>query len=312
MKIIYVGRFSHANVTADDEGAIAHVLEQLGHEVVRIEEEQKGYGAWRERGDFLLCNHWRDLDSLRKVKIPKVYWCFDLIDSKACNGGVQDTTLTIRDKSRIQWSRDMIHYCDLGFHTDGDWVDRCKKELMVGDNAHWLMQGADERIVGRGQFNPSLATDILITASRRGGVRRETFLHEMEKRWGSRIKVVEKGIYRERLRDLIASSKIVVAPDFPCSQRYWSNRVYNVLGFGGFLLHPQCSGLIPSQFNLAEVMTYFSRSDLNDAIELYLGDEFKDRREGQGNLSIKAISTKHLYRHRVEEMVRVVRDRLKI
>ena len=47
--------------------------------VIECVPERHGHRALRERGDFLLCHHWQDVDTFRRFKGPRVFWCFDLI-----------------------------------------------------------------------------------------------------------------------------------------------------------------------------------------------------------------------------------------
>src|SRR5258705_108551 len=132
MRILYVAK--HDAKGNCDEEAISHALEQLGHIVIKLH-ERDGSSTFNHVADFMLCHHWRNLDELRRIKIPKVFWCFDLIDSK-------DPTIAKRDLERINWITQMTNACDLGFMTDGDWVGKDKTGKLL-----WLMQGADERIV---------------------------------------------------------------------------------------------------------------------------------------------------------------------
>ena len=49
--------------------------------------------------------------------------------------------------------------------------------------------------------------------------------------------------YREKLRERIGTHSMMVAPDAPVTDRYWSNRVFMAMGFGAFMLHPYCAKL---------------------------------------------------------------------
>jgi hypothetical protein len=46
----------------------------------------------------------------------------------------------------------------------------------------------------------------------------------------------------EDLNNILASAKIVVGDSVP-SPHYWSNRIYEITGRGGFLMHPRVAGL---------------------------------------------------------------------
>jgi len=84
MRILYIGNFS-ANSPGEPE--IAESLEELGHQVTKINEwdvkteELEGI-LKREKFDFLLFAKLRVKGNVRefleKVKIPKICWVFDL------------------------------------------------------------------------------------------------------------------------------------------------------------------------------------------------------------------------------------------
>lgn len=290
MKILYVA--THGRGLNDDEGAIAHALRALGHEVVCVGE---GEGV-RNRlpgitADFLLCHHWSDLDTLHAIPIPKVFWYFDRID-------MGKPAFLPRTVSRRKHVAALTAACDLGFLTDGDQV-----AADTSGKLHWLPQGADGRIAGRGTASESW--DILYVGNRRG---REDFLAEMRGRWGRRFHWIPEGCYREQLRDAVASAKVVVAPDWPVSDRYWSNRVYVMLGFGAFLMHPYCATLQQHYQDRDHLVYYHSRTHLHDLINSYL--TFPDARQALSSAALDHTISAHTYTQRCRDLVRIVRERL--
>ena len=140
MKILYVAK--HDCGDNQDEQAIAYALAQLGHDVVKIHEKprHRTHNLLTERGDFLLFHKCEDMTIL-KNPTPKAFWYFDLVDS-------EDPTLKPRATSRVQWMRQFMPHCLVGFCTDGDWVEKCKQTYP--NKLYHLMQGADERMVGFG------------------------------------------------------------------------------------------------------------------------------------------------------------------
>ncbi len=76
MRILYLAR--HGSGGNDDEGAIQFALEQLGHTVIAVSEDCTSLNGIP--ANMLLCHHYHELARLAKVRIPKVSWCFDLID----------------------------------------------------------------------------------------------------------------------------------------------------------------------------------------------------------------------------------------
>jgi hypothetical protein len=177
-----------------------------------------------------------------------------------------------------------------------------------------LSQGADGRKIGFGKtkLKNGSATErvpILFTGGVRGcGVGRESFVNELTQRYGSRLYHVERGVYGTDLRDLIARSDIVVAPDAPVTSRYWSNRVYNALGFGAFLLHPWTFGLSQHYADENDLVYYSSRQDLYDKIDYYLTDPLRRSVIAHNGLAITR--HEHLYLHRCERLITIVKERL--
>lgn len=291
MRIIYIGK--HRSGGNDDEGAIAHVLLSLGHEVVQVI-ESRGYRAIKYRGDLALFHHWSDSTHLEQLSMPRAFWYFDLVT-------YPDRTLQARNDHRETWMSKMTPLVDVGFCTDGDWVARDKSNTLVR-----LLQGCDERYAGRDRAEQDI--DILFTGSfRGGGVGRESFVRGMSERYGSGF-YQATGHHRENLRALIARSKIVVAPDHPITDNYWSNRVYLTLGFGGFLLHPYAETLTQHYAHGREIVYYRSREELHEQIAYYLSHP--EEREAIQEAALQRSLAEHTYRHRVEQMLSILESRL--
>lgn len=302
MKILYIANHGQVN-SNDDEGAITYTLRQLGHEVdlanqSAVVHESDSFWDATARYDLCLFHKWSEPELIRWVRCRKAFWYFDLVD-------FPDPLIQRRCLQRIDWMRTTIPLVDLGFCTDGDWVDRWPSEKLV-----WLTQGADERVVGRGAAISPPICDVLFTGTVRGGLGRESFVADLRSRYGSRrFYHVQSGVHGRKMADLIASSRIVVAPDSPVTNRYWSNRVYNVLGFGGFLLHPYSKGLVDQVGYGRGVVYYASRKDLYELVDLYLGP-LKSARWGVAESGIETVRAGHLYRHRVESLIRTCQERL--
>jgi spore maturation protein CgeB len=170
------------------------------------------------------------------------------------------------------------------------------------------MQGADERVLGQGNGYPAPA--LLFAGARGHGTQREEQFDYLIKRYGNNLRLIEGNarIYRRQLANAIASAKIVLAPESPVTDRYWSNRLYMVLGFGGFLLHPHSAGVAAQYQDGKEVVLYHSLSDLCDKICYYNAhpeERFAIAREG-----LAATTASHTYRHRCVELMRIVKERL--
>lgn len=286
MRVIYIAK--HGSGGNDDEEAIAFALTKLGHEVVPIQEAQFIDGS-KLVGDLALFHHPHNLAAVASVCIPKVFWCFDLVAWDA----------SVRHQNRMTWARQMLAVADLGFFTDGDWVTQDATSKAI-----WLTQGADERETAQWSIPANTETDVLFVGG--VGYGRDEFVTEMRIKYGRQFKHISKGCYGSALEYEIRSAKIVLAPDTPVSARYWSNRVYNVLRLGGFLLHPYCAGLRRQYPNL---FTYRNRDGLHGLIRDFLHSD----RGWSYSLAWQAHTLEnHTYRHRCVELLRTVKERLDV
>lgn len=292
MKIGYVAR--HDGNGNDDEGAIYHALQALGHEVFRVREIVGERVTRLANLDLVLFHKWEHLGKIEQIKMPKVFWYFDLVDAK-------DPQVQGRSESRMRWIRQVTNISDLGFCTDGDWVAQD-----TSGKLHWLLQGADERVVGRKSCSRTMVP-ILFTGACRNGSARARFVYEMKARYGDKFCHVSQGVYGEKLGELIASACMVVAPYGPVTDRYWSNRVYLTAGFGGFIIHPFSVGLC-RHYSGDEVCYYGDTDSLHGIIDYAF--KHPDWGPRLGTNALRRTISNHLYRHRLKEMLQVVRDRL--
>lgn len=297
MKILYVAK--HDSGGNDDEGAISHALEVLGHTVISVREQEVGRVDLHSiKADLLLCHGWHDLTTMRSVQhMPKAFWYFDRVNDP-------DPSLINRNKHRMTWVNEITHVADIGFCTDGDWVTND-----TSGKLHWLTQGADERVVGRGTPLSEQQPPILITASvLNGGDRRHRFIADFKERWGSSVRVVERGVHGRAMANLIASAKVVVAPQHPSSDRYWSNRVYQALGFGAFMLHPRCEGM--SEFYTTTGWYY----DDDQHLDALIGKDILSHNQrwlrSLADVLHEETLLFNLYRHRVERLLAIVKEKL--
>lgn len=287
IKIIFIAR--HGQPNADDEGAIAHALQQLGHEVVCVQEAD-GENAIREvAGDLWLWFKWQAPQLIRRIAAPKAAFYFDLVN-------YPDPTLAHRCWSRRRWMERTLPLADKIFATDGDFVDQDTTGKLV-----WLPQGADERVVGFGRRAEKEILLLFTGISKGGGDKRESFVREMEGMYGDNFRHVEHGVYGRNLADLIAQTAIVVAPDGPVSNAYFSNRAVVSLGFGAFLLHPYSARLAEMYKNGEEIVFYWDRADLHAKINYYA---FRpEERQLIAAAGLTRTKSEHLYRHRLAKML---------
>lgn len=295
MNITYVARHGQ-NDSNDDEGAIAYALEQLGHKVTCIH-ESKGRLAFRHPGDFLLFHKWNNVVGMKQSGMPRVFWFFDLVEH-------HDKDLASRCKSRKDWMRMAMQQVILGFCTDGGWVANDTTRKLIK-----LEQGVDERILGHKSSSEDRIPILFTGITKGGGETRISFVETMAQKYGKKFVQVESGVYRQKLADLVGRADIVVAPDGPITDSYWSNRVYLMLGLGAFLLHPHCKDLEQHYKDGVELVYYRNRDELHSKIAYY--QERPEQREQIRLAGLARTKAEHTYRHRCTKLLEAVEEKLK-
>jgi len=299
MKIAYVCR-AYDPRSNDDEGAVEHSLRSLGHDVHRYDESR---ALPVIDADLLLFNKWCDSRVLREAGdrgVVRTFWYWDLVDHP-------DPGLVRRCRVRKEWMEKVLPMVDIGFCTDGDWV------LRVNDSTpgkcYWLPQGADQRVARETPRFPDRQTaDVLFTGTHLPAAsQRYQFVQRLVRRYGRRFVHVEKGVHGPELTELYLRSRVVVGPDSPVTDRYWSNRVYNVTARGGYLLHRRSAGL---QARYGDVMDFYS--DVEDLIvktDALLSDDSRDYRRAKSLAAWERTRGIHTYYHACAELVRAVSER---
>ena len=293
MRILYTA--NTGAVANDDEGSITYALERLGHTVVRVPER----GRFREKAkecDFVLFHHTNNFHELQNIRdTPKVFWYFDLID------WTRDETVKRRSEQRIRRMYKVTRISDLGFCTDGDWVKQDSSGKLVR-----LTQGADERIMSYPN-NRESRIGILFTGNYKGGRARTSWYQAICKTYRTKFATRTRD-YREKLRDLIHQTCIVIAPDAPITDHYWSNRVYVALGFGAFMIHPYSKTLAAQYEEGEEIIFYRNRVEMNHHIHYYL--KHADSREEIALAGYMRTIKEHTYYHRCRTLIETVQERL--
>lgn len=118
------------------------------------------------------------------------------------------------------------------------------------------------------------------------------------RRWGGG----DRPYVREELNDIFVSSKIVVGDScFAGSPYYWSDRITEVQGRGGFLLHPNVKGLLHPGIGFYEPQSIPS---LSAAIDYYL--EHDDLRVEMARQGYEWTRTHATWHQRLPEVFRTI------
>lgn len=266
MRIAYIGKFSNLH----DEEYIACAFEMLGMEVRRIGQ----YMQWRDiqealiafKPDILIYAKWdcpKELDptirSLKRNGMKTVCWLFDLYFGYSREYQI---------RTRLFFRSDYV------FTTDGGHNSRFAN---VGIKHFCVRQGIHIEECVLLPFKEPEHEVIFIGSDNPLFLARTKVIREIEKdfdfTWFGRKNTNEKrGM---DLNELYSKTKIVIG-DSVYSPLYWSNRIVETLGRGGFLIHQEVEGL---KKEYPDLVTYKRGDiqDLRDKIKYYLEHEEERR-----------------------------------
>lgn len=299
MKVHYLGNFA---VPYSTESHIALSLEALGHEVVRHQENEIDWPhadliAKRVEGDFVLWTHthgfadesthdYQDmlLDGLRERSIPTVAYHLDRW------WGLE----------REEQVSEPYFSCDLVCTADGG---HQKEWESIGVNHLWVPPAVVHTEVGSGTRHKRFEREVgfvgtWLNYGHRGvWPWRFEMVSHLRRTRGTKFRSWPRGsrqVRGQELNDLYASVKVIVGDSCLANgaTHYWSDRVPETLGRGGFLLHPTVEGMdeffpigryvkVPGFSHVAALPWRFSVGDLDELDEkvdaaLALTDEQRD------------------------------------
>jgi len=268
MKLAIIGRFQKLY----DEEYIARSFEMLGHEVLRLPDNY-GLRAIFDRIEAfkpevvifakleLEENGLLFIKTLRQKGIKTVCWLFDLywnyprehrIYSQACFKA--DYVFTTDGGNQEKWKKAGVkHECV----RQGIYKEECYLEKL--DNPHGVVF-----VGGQNPIYPQ----------------RQKFTSFISKtypdfRWfGRKLTDEMRG---KKLNLLYATSKVVVG-DSVYSPNYWSNRVVETLGRGGFLIHQDVEG-IKKEFPYLVTYKRGDFQDLRQKVDYFLDEANEKERQ---------------------------------
>lgn len=304
MRIGYIGNFRAPYST---ENYVAKALERMGHEVLRWQEDDFK-GMHEMVLDLVLWTRtWpghitlEDLEWCKARGLPTASYHLDLY-------------LGIGREESVGY--DPFWHTDYVFTADGD-PNSAKVFKKFGINHYWLPAGMDKLEAHKGVYTPELACDVAFVGTawdyhQEWPYRHElvTFLHNL---YGDRFRLFGQAPRREvrgeLLNDVYASAKVVVG-DCLCKnfthENYWSDRLYETTGRGGFLIHPYVKG-IETQFDTPNELVTYTFNDFNELsgkIDFYIGAP--EIRAKISERALKRVKKDHLWENRLNIMLEVI------
>lgn len=232
MNILFLGNFEGRgwDGSITDENHIADALEELGHEVIRQQREERVYGPYEgENTDFILIAQWDNYnpflrETIRKhTEAPIVYWAFDY------QADVQEwherlvTQADLYLSKRIadskypnwQWLSQDFAPSFLDKHRNADLIEKDIDVLFTGSYLDWAAERNETLRAVNDKFN--------------------LVIHSVNA-WPEEFKDVRPPIMDEGLPDLYARAKVILSIDHTIEAGYWSDRNAQIMACGGFVL----------------------------------------------------------------------------
>lgn len=318
MLIAYRGNFQPSHST---ETHVSKSMELLGHKVLRIQENHVGWERTAKIASaadvFWYTRTWDEdwpagLHALQEMKSQGVVTVSHHLDLYIGLGREYQVS-----RENPFWATDYVFTADGGHQAEFE---------ARGINHHWIRPGVYGPECYMGRFRRELSSEIaFVGAWRKDGYHKEwpyrqELIEWLRSTYGSRVRFFAEdrpdgkpgnAIRGRKLNDLYASAKVVVGdscnPGFKL-ERYWSDRAYETLGRGGYLIHPLVEGM-QDEFTHGMHLMFYDFGDfttLKEYIEYDLCDESqRERIRKQGHEHVKANCT---YRHRVMEILGILRE----
>lgn len=260
MKILYI--YDDPNNHICTENWIEYALKQNGHEVTQIPQSQRPHDLATEH-DIVLFSKVRDPDYpfvqfIETTSATTVCWLFDLY--------IGINSRFRRDISEPQFKADLV------FTTDG------------GNELEWKTRGINHFTLRQGIHEPEhflwdneKEYDVAFV----GNPSYYNYRRQLMKFLGRKDDITfqfTQDTYGIELNELLSKTKVVVGDSYP-SENYWSNRVYEITGRGGFLIMPETEGL-DEEFSYYDEIIPYERgnwSQLDDIIDHFVEND--DKRE---------------------------------
>lgn len=249
------------------ESELDWTLENMGHRVVKIQENNitthEVVQAVRERGVRLFVwihtHGWEMIGNISQEKMLEEikssgiktasfhldrFWGLNQLDGREERIG-----------THAFWHTDTVFTADGG--NDERFASRNVRHV-------WLPPAVVERDCYFGKPQPQYASPLCFTGA--DGYHPEypfrgIMVNRLKEKYGSNFRVYQ-GVRQDDLNNLYASVRVVVGDScFAGSDRYWSDRVPEVLGRGGFLIFPKTPGL-----EIPGLVTY-NPGDIEDLIK---------------------------------------------
>jgi len=305
LRIAFLGNFEQAWST---EGYAADALERVGHVVHRIHEygvasaadvlgriEQFQAGCLlffkgrigvdpTDAAAVVRPDPSRLVDVLRRSPVPAYLWYYDRVHGYDA------------EPSRLEWMRRVAPLCRVAFVTDAG--------LATTDWANWhvLRQGVSRPTIEMIEVPEQDREDLAFVGQLYGD--RWDELVAIRRQF--RVNVISN-IFGRELSAVIRRHRIILGPSYPSAPGYWSDRVYVVLGHGGFFLAPEVSGMRDEGITPGVHYALLGADPVRDVQDWLARPEERARIARQGQ---ELVLSRFTYEDRVRELCATIAETL--
>jgi hypothetical protein len=312
LNIAYIGNFEPRYSTEND---VKEAFEHLGHKVIALQENNVSMEQVCEqatKSDLLLVTGtWGDALPLSEF--------LDLTHEMATLGKPTatlhlDTFWSTKRGGRKWWREPMFHTAYI-FTADGDYGMEWE---LLGKNHLWLPPAVRHSASKFGKERESYECDVAFVGSNGEGYHEEVWtyrkelLEELRKmckknNWtfrnpGGDEPKIERG---DDMNDFYASAKVTVG-DSLClkkeDSRYWSDRVPEATGRGGFLIMPHIKHL-KYEWSMLPTYGWGNWKQIEEMIKYYLKNE--EERHTIQMTNQRITTAKHTYINRAETILKL-------
>lgn len=322
MRIAYIGNFEPEYSTEND---VRKAFEHLGHEVIKLQENKLTNSVvartvWQQTRETILSSDMVLITSTWDTAIPLNEW---LTLMKECaQKNIPTATLHLDTfwgtsrGGRQWWLNPMFHTAYI-FTADGDYEKEWKA---FGKNHIWLPPAVRHDAVGFGKLRKEYGCDVAFVGSNGIGYHEDVWgyrkelvnnLREMCKRNGWSFKNPggdHPKVNRDNdMNDFYASAKVTVG-DSLCLKKedssYWSDRVPEATGRGGFLIMPRINEMVKIYNSSVPTYMWNDWKGLEELIEFNLKNtKYLEESKVQ---AYNITRTGHTYVNRVETILKTV------
>jgi len=298
--ISYLGNFGPSFST---ESHLSRTLESMGHKVLRLQEDKASLSQvvdaanigdlfmWTRTPGFIKFNGYQMLE---QIKVPSFSYHLDLYVGIQRHGNLDTDPF---------WRTDYV------FSADGDSAAQ-KVFEEKGINHIWMMPGVvkDECYIA----DVPVDKDIAFVGSWNGyhpdWPYRVQLVKWLKSTFGNKFTAYpplgQPSIREDALNRLYASTKIIVGDAF-CpgfnKPNYFSDRLFETTGRGGFLIHPRIEGIPLKDKEHIVMYDYKDFEGLKKTIDYYL--EHDEEREAIRRAGFEEVKANHNYHVRMQAIL---------